>query len=179
MASVIKRRMAADIAGDFVVFIIGMRPNNLLKVRSWWPVFSAMGPMISELSRNPASGFLGVTFALSLDGPVLVQYWRSFEQLERYARAKDAQHFPAWTRFNKTVARNGDVGIWHETYKVAAGEYETIYNNMPPTGLGKVGTLVPAAGYRSTAAGRIGARGLDSTVVDEYANAALESAPAD
>ncbi|HKS91358.1 MAG TPA: hypothetical protein VJQ83_05465, partial [Tepidiformaceae bacterium] len=41
------------------------------------------------------------------------------------------------------------------TYKVSAGQYESVYNNMPPYGLGKAAKLVPAAGYRATAAGRI------------------------
>ncbi len=36
-------------------------------------------------------------------------------------------------------------GIWHETYLVRAGEYEAIYGNMPPFGLGKAGRLVPAS----------------------------------
>jgi hypothetical protein len=34
-------------------------------------------------------------------------------------------------------------GIWHETFLVRAGEYEAIYDNMPPYGLGKAGDLVP------------------------------------
>ena len=38
----------------------------------------------------------------------------------------------------------GDVGIWHETYRVDAGAYEAIYSGMPPHGLGKAGRLVPA-----------------------------------
>ena len=33
-------------------------------------------------------------------------------------------------------------GIWHETYLVRNGEYETIYGNMPPFGLGKAGNVV-------------------------------------
>ena len=86
---------------------------------------------------------------------MVVQYWRSFEDLEAYARNRDASHFPNWVRFNKTIGSNGDIGIWHETYRVRAGEYEAIYNNMPAFGLGKAGRLVPAAGHRSTAAGRL------------------------
>ena len=35
-------RHTADIQGDFVVFLIGMRFNRLLKVHKWWPVFAAM-----------------------------------------------------------------------------------------------------------------------------------------
>jgi hypothetical protein len=44
------------------------------------------------------------------------------------------------------VGTDGSVGIWHETYKVAAGDYENIYVNMPLFGLGKAGTVQPARG---------------------------------
>jgi hypothetical protein len=85
-----------------------------------------------------------------------VQYWRSFEQLERYARSRDHVHWPAWVEFNTRVNKSrGDVGIWHETYRVRAGEYEAIYSGMPPFGLGKVGPLVPAIGKRESARGRM------------------------
>jgi hypothetical protein len=33
------------------------------------------------------------------------------------------------------------VGIWHETYEIAPGQYENVYVNMPKFGLGKVGEL--------------------------------------
>ena len=36
-------------------------------------------------------------------------------------------------------------GIWHETFQVRAGEYEAVYGNMPPVGLGKIGRLVPVS----------------------------------
>jgi hypothetical protein len=39
---------------------------------------------------------------------------------------------------------------------VNAGEYEAVYNNMPPFGLGTVGELVSASGRDETAAGRLG-----------------------
>lgn len=38
---------------------------------------------------------------------------------------------------------------WHETYLVRAGEYEAIYGNMPPFGLGRAGRLVPLAEGKS------------------------------
>ena len=47
------------------------------------------------------------------------------------------------------------MGIWHETYRVESGHYETIYHNMPPFGLGQVAELVEATGYRMSAAGRV------------------------
>ena len=86
----------------------------------------------------------------------MVQYWRSFEQLEAYARRSDQRHWPAWTAFNRSLgASRGDVGIWHETYRIHAGDYETIYSGMPPFGLGKVGRLVPASGRLEAARGRL------------------------
>ena len=152
MANVIPQRMAAQIEGDFVVFLIGMRINKPWKLHKWLPVFFAMPRMLKELERRPESGFLGAVF-----GPkVIVQYWRSFEHLETYARSRDGLHWPVWVAFNKRMANSrADVGIWHETYLVRANEYEAIYSGMPPFGLGKVGTLVPATGHRDTARGRV------------------------
>jgi Domain of unknown function (DUF4188) len=151
--------VTAEIEGDFVVFLIGMRINKLWKVWKWWPVLTAMPRMIRELERNPDSGFLGAgQYFGGPRSPMLVQYWRSFEQLESYARSKDAAHWPAWVAFNKRVGSSGDVGIWHETYLVPAGSYECVYNNMPPRGLGAATKLVPAAGRKATAASRAGLR---------------------
>lgn len=83
-------------------------------------------------------------------------YWRSFEHLEAYARNPDQRHWPAWVAFNKRMGNSrGDVGIWHETYQVRAGEYETVYSGMPPYGLGAAGKLVPASGRRESARGRL------------------------
>jgi hypothetical protein len=159
MSQVIPKRVTAAIEGDFVVFLIGMRINKLWKVWKWLPTFVAMPRMLRELERNADSGFLSANqYFGSPRRPMLVQYWRSFEHLETYARNRDAAHWPAWVAFNKRVGSNGDVGIWHETYLVPAGRYDCVYNNMPPIGLGMATSLVPAAGRKATAAGRAGIR---------------------
>jgi hypothetical protein len=159
MAKVIDRRVTAEIEGDFVVFLIGMRINRFWKVAKWLPVLTAMPRMIRELERSPEAGLLGATFYLAGPRrPMVVQYWRSFEDLERYARSRDSGHWPAWVAFNKRIGSGGDVGIWHESYLVPAGNYDCVYNNMPPTGLGAVAPLAPAAGRKATAAGRAGVR---------------------
>ena len=134
-----------------------MRINKPWKIHRWWPVFTAMPPMIRELSRDPDCGLLGVTKGMLGGGPALVQYWRSFEDLERFARDPDAHHLPAWRAFNQRVRASGDVGIWHETYRVRAGEYEAIYANMPRIGLAGAADHKPLEDT-STAAQRIGAR---------------------
>jgi Domain of unknown function (DUF4188) len=97
-----------------------------------------------------------------------VQYWRSFEQLERYARDPQAEHLPAWRAFNRRIRDSGDVGIWHETYRVRAGECEAVYGNMPRVGLAAVGDLVPIGSTTATAAQRIGARPDDRAPVTGY-----------
>jgi hypothetical protein len=157
-------RHSGTIDGDFVVFLIGIRVNRPLQVRQWWPVFAAMPRMLRELERDPASGFLGATQGLLTIGPTVVQYWRSFEHLERYARDPDAEHLPAWRRFNQAARGNGAVGIWHETYRVRAGEYETIYSDMPRIGLARAADHGPI-GSTSTAATRARVREEDAAPV--------------
>ena len=143
MTEVRKGRWTARFDGPFVVFLIGMRINKPWKVQSWWPIASAMPRMIRELSAQPELGFLGAdTWAGRT--VLMVQYWRSFEALESYAHARDKAHLPAWAAFNRAVGGNGDVGIFHETYRVEPGGQENIYANMPPTLLGRVGHLVEA-----------------------------------
>jgi hypothetical protein len=152
MPHIYKERMTVEFDGDFVVFLIGMRINKLWKVHKWLPIFRAMPRMIKELEEHSELGFLGYTMSLS----VIVQYWRSFEHLEAYARSRDHLHLPVWAAFNKRIRyADGDVGIWHETHLVQAGAYEAIYSGMPAFGLGKVGRLVPINGLRNSARGRL------------------------
>ena len=53
------------------------------------------------------------------------------------------------------MGSNGDVGIWHETFLIRDGAYETVYNNMPAFGLGMAGSLVDAIGARQEARARV------------------------
>jgi hypothetical protein len=120
-----------------------------------------MPPMIEELMANKESGFLHAEYAMYWRGVATIQYWRSFEHLHAYAHARDAKHMPAWAAYNRAVGGNGSVGVWHETYQVASGEYEAIYVNMPRWGLAKAGEHVPAVGRMSDAKGRMGRTAAD------------------
>jgi hypothetical protein len=71
MGSVFPGRYAAQSDEPFVVFLIGMRVNRVLALRSWTQVAAAMPPMIAELRRNPALGLL-----------------------HTYAHARNAAHLP-------------------------------------------------------------------------------------
>ena len=131
-----RNRMTARIDGDFAVFLIGMRINNPLLIHKWLPVVTAMPRMMKELYQRPELGLLSheIWFGRTI---IVVQYWRSMDDLLHYAKSKDLEHLPAWQKFNKSVGTSGDVGIWHETYLVGPGSYENIYANMPAFGLGK------------------------------------------
>jgi hypothetical protein len=160
-------RFTADIEGDFVVFLIGMRFNHLLKVRKWVPVALAMPKMLKAIDEHPEIGCLGYQQWLGRT-TILVQYWRDFESLDRFARDKDQPHIEPWRKFNRAVGKSGDVGIWHETFKVRAGEYEAIYGNMPTFGLAKATSLVPVGKKAQAAAARIGAASGDEPAVEPY-----------
>jgi hypothetical protein len=155
MASVVNGRYTAKIDDPFVVFIIGFRINNIFAVRKWVPVARAMGPMLNELRQHPEKGLLGAETFLYWRGPALVQYWRSFEDLEKFARNPDDPHMPAWRHFNRTVGKDGTVGIFHETYIVERANYEAVYGNMPVFGLAKATEHVLAVGGRETARRRL------------------------
>jgi hypothetical protein len=166
MSKLVPERVTAKVSGEFVVFRIGMRINRFWKVHKWLPVFLAMPRMLSELEADPESGLLGYQRNLGIRNHMLLQYWRSFEHLREYARDADGEHFTAWKRFNQHVGSTGDVGIWHETFLIRDGEYEAVYNNMPPFGLGEISELAPASGQFETAAGRLGRTEGDDAAVE-------------
>lgn len=151
-----QERLSANLEGDFVVFLIGMRINAPWKLHKWMPVVTAMPRMLRELYAKPESGFVHAEMWFGRT-TIMVQYWRSMEQLMAYAKDKNAQHLPAWKAFNQAVGTDGSVGIWHETYAASPGTYENIYVNMPPFGLGRAGSLQAATGKRQSAAGRLDA----------------------
>ncbi len=153
MTALAGRRMTAEIDGDFVVFLIGARFNSKLEFARCFADLGGrrgMKHMLDYLVAAPEKGLLAYEMGL----PTIVQYWRSFDQLEAFARDKDDPHLDVWRQYWRRVGRSGRTGIWHETYLVKAGHYEAVYGNMPAHGLGKAGRLVPAS-ESSTARARL------------------------
>jgi hypothetical protein len=156
MTHIYPGRLAASPDDPFVVFLVGICIHKPLAVHAWWPALAPMLPMVRELESHPEKGLLGSRFFLSWPVIQVVQYWRSFEQLEAFARNPDDPHLPAWKRFNQVVGKSEVVGVFHETYLVEPGSYEAIYVNMPRYGLGKATATAPATGTRLTARRRLG-----------------------
>ncbi len=123
-------------AGDrAVAFLIGFRINRWRAVRYWMPVLLAMPGMIRELTADPDSGFLGARNHVGPRGATMIQYWRSVEDLHRFANDPDRSHRKAWLEFyGRAAASRGAVGVWHETFDAVNGGVETIYSDMPRTG---------------------------------------------
>jgi Domain of unknown function (DUF4188) len=151
---VVPGRMTANLDGGFVVLLIGMRFNKPWKIHKWWPVFIAMPRLLRRLSEEDL-GMLGYHVALRPTGPILVQYWRSIEQLQRFAREGRFEHLSAWRMFNRHVGFTGDVGFWHETFLVQPGGYEAVYGNMPRFGLAMAGDHIPVGRKGESSAERI------------------------
>ncbi len=162
MAHIEAGRITHEHDGSIGVFLIGMRFNRLSRPDQWVPVFSAMPKMLTELYTAKAAaergeaedlGFLGARTLLGGKGVTVVQYWRSVEDIYRYAGATDHEHRPAWSAFNARARKaKGVVGIWHETYAVPAGAHESVYVGTPVMGLAEATSSVPVPSSKRYAA---------------------------
>ncbi len=170
MAAMNKGRYSADVGADGkVLFLIGMRINQLWRFWKWLPVFVAMPRMLIELQKNSSLGLVGKPRTYLSGRTVLVwQYWASFEQLEAYSKSQAAQHLPAWRSFNRKVRDNGSVGIFHETIVLSDATVETVYGNMPAFGLAAVTGAVPAGRRGQTARTRLTGAASEAPAVDPY-----------
>jgi hypothetical protein len=161
-------RWTAEVTEPLVVFLIGMRVNKPWKVRQWWWVAQAMPRMLRRLAAAPELGLLHVEQFTRGRTSLIVQYWRSFEHLQRFARDRQLPHLDAWRRWNRQVRDSGDVGFWHETYLVQPGSVEAVYGNMPRFGLAAATALVPAAKVGQSAGHRLDRSRPDLVPVDPY-----------
>lgn len=138
-----------------MVFLIGAAVHDPAVDSEAADLLMAMVEMLAELEQDPSKGLLGYEVHGGPDG-VIVQYWRSFEALEDYARNPDATHAPVRRRWNRLAAEDrGGAGIWHETFKVSAGSCEAVYQNMPVMGLQKAGRPVTVAEAKDSARARM------------------------
>ena len=161
-------RYAGTVDGDFVVFLIGMRINKPWKVHRWLPVVRRHARMIRELERDPDSGFLGATQGLPRRRPCLVQYWRSFEHLERYARDPAAAHLPGLAALQpRRRARPATSGSGTRPTGSARASTRRSTGTCRAIGLGRVGEHAPL-GSTSTAALRSKHRAEDEAPVPGY-----------
>lgn len=146
MTAVDGRRLAAALDDGVVVYVNGMRLNRLRALPQYLAAGLKAGKLLRELEADPDSGFLGYQPALmGLRQGAAIQYWRSLEDLHRFARDRDGAHVPAWKWYNQTGNADGGVGFWSETYVVDADHVETFFRNAEDVGVGAFVDLVPAS----------------------------------
>lgn len=151
MSEVFPGRFTARAPGDATaVFLIGLRINTLRGLTLARPAVTAMPRMLKHLARHEESGLLGFGswFARTT---ILVSYWRTAEDVQRFAADPDAPHAPAWREFNARIGASRHIGVWHELYTITPGNFEGVYVNMPAFGMAAAGEHLPVgAGMRTS-----------------------------
>lgn len=68
-------------------------------------------------------------------------------------------HRKAWVVINRKERKSRQhVGLWHETYVVPEGGYESVYADMPPFGLAAATGVLPIAARGRRGADRLARR---------------------
>jgi len=114
LATAMQGRHAAEIDGDFVVFLIGARFELRHPVRTFRDLGGRRGMkhMLDYLSAHPERGLLAYEMGL----PTIVQYWRSFEHLEAFAKNTDDPHLAVWRNYGSArppAAGSGTRPTWY------------------------------------------------------------------
>jgi hypothetical protein len=157
MSEVFPGRFTARAPGDATaVFLIGLRINTLRGLARSRPVIAAMPRMLSFLGQHPESGLLsfGNWFGRTT---MLVSYWRTAQDVQRFASDPDAPHAAAWRAFNSRIGSGRDIGVWHELYTVTPGNFEGVYVNMPAFGMAAAGEHLPVGDGMRTSKQRMAA----------------------
>jgi hypothetical protein len=153
-------RFTARNSESLVLFRIGMRFNGWRGIVPALQSFASMPFMLAEQRADPAIGMLWSTTSVSWPIIEVTQVWRTFDDLERYATMPHGRHTRMWRWFNKLGRSGLGTGIWHETFRVAAGAYEAIYVNMPRYGVAAATAHEPVAPARASARDRMDASSI-------------------
>lgn len=119
-----------------VVFMLGTRNNHPMGLFA--PGFKEFGVFFKQMAEDldehsEEFGYLGMTSWLAPEQRATqnemlnVCYFRDYEGLHKFAHSK--YHREAWRWYNKTIKDMPHMSIWHETYVVPKGNWESIYAN--------------------------------------------------
>ncbi|KAI9852343.1 MAG: hypothetical protein M1838_001048 [Thelocarpon superellum] len=125
------------------VFLLGAKTNHPLGMFA--PGFSTVDTVVELMTaelqpgQNQDSGFLGQTVYSRKDGNaagelLFISYWRSMDDVHDYATT--ATHRMAVDWWVKNAKTYPHIAFWHEVYEADKGQWENIYVNHEPIGLG-------------------------------------------
>jgi Monooxygenase af470-like len=156
MTKVQRRTVDLSAYPDLVVIYLGMRVNVITGIKT----LIGFGPKISQSVEAKPEGLLlhePVFYSLFPLHAGMRQYWRSFEDLERWARSEP--HRQWWQQF---LRNSGGTGFWHETYFMRGG-MEAVYDDIPkPFGFSAFAPVEIARGPMFNARTRAGRGGGES-----------------
>lgn len=141
-------------AQPLVVFHLGVRFNHPLGllapgVREIGEHFNNMTAALTEERDKFGMLHLGTwrgTERDSHNAVMMIAYFRSVSDLNRFAH--EDVHMKGWNWFRQFVKTTGyrHLGIFHETFITRAGDYETIYVDTAPTLLGSANVKISGGG---------------------------------
>ncbi|KAL9105667.1 MAG: hypothetical protein Q9187_008671 [Circinaria calcarea] len=129
---------------EMVVFIVGASSNHPLGIFA--PGFKELGDLFQNMwidaeADRAKSGYLGKTSTLMAiehgAGTTIltISYWQSMAHLQAFANSPVHRlGLNWWTKNHKEYPH---IGIMHETYVVPWGNWENIYDNFHPIGMGQ------------------------------------------
>jgi hypothetical protein len=133
---------------------LGLQARSL----SAWFFTRRLAAEIAREVRSPAARETGLlcseTFMIGLGHYGILQYWRSFDALEAWARR--APHAEWWRTAVERMRTRRDLGLYHEVFLVRPGDVESISMNCRPAGLATFGTPGEPVGPTTTSRGRLG-----------------------
>ena len=148
-------RYTADSSeSSFVIFIIGMRLNQIYKIWKWIPVLNSMGPMIKELYQNPQWGFLHTEVLFGWRKITLIQYWKEFDGLIDYAHGKN--HDSLGNHIIGKLIITVVLVSFTKLTKLKREHQNPSMLNMPKTGLSQAMTHIPISQSKDSANKRMG-----------------------
>jgi hypothetical protein len=125
---------------DVVVFLIGTRINHPLGVFAPGVKELKFAEMVKDLEEHSDEyGFLGITSWLNSSDRTTnselleICYFRSNEGLQQFAHSPI--HRDNWDWWNRNLKDHPHISIYHETYHVPKGHWESIHVNSHISGL--------------------------------------------
>ncbi|MBO0848476.1 MAG: DUF4188 domain-containing protein [Pseudonocardia sp.] len=151
---VLPGRYTAELGADgMVVVLIGMRFNHWWRVDKWLFVMLTMFRSLRHLASRDEGLLANYTWFGRTT--LMVQYWRSMEELQAFAANPNAPHLAAWRKYVRRIGDDGSVGAYHEAYHVRPGGTDVVYVNMPAFGLAGATAPVKVDAHRNTARQRV------------------------
>jgi hypothetical protein len=133
---------------------LGLQPKGFRSLPFAARLRKAIDRAAADAIADGAGLLHSEAFAINWRHFGVLQYWRSFEELEAWSHRPP--HSDWWRDALARMRTRRDFGIYHETFLVPRDRIESIYLNCTPAGLASFGTLREPVGPLATSKARLG-----------------------